>query len=212
MKLVDYQLQTRIESLSRDKPTQFFTEYLRSIIEDTTKPYYRRADYVGLSLYELKSKIETLSQDIRELEQLKKRLSESLDIAREVTATVFLENGIDKIDGNIISSLTISKPSSKSKTTLEVLNPDEVMRLGYVKFEPDLEALQVAIASQEGLLELDGLISVSTTTITTPAKAKVNAKRIAPTDTVDEPLDESDIEASTDTDASTNSSTEALAA
>ena len=55
MKLVNYQLQTQIEYLSDDKPNNFFKEYLQSILEDTSKPYYQRADYIGLSLNEIKS-------------------------------------------------------------------------------------------------------------------------------------------------------------
>ena len=72
MKLVNYQLQTQIEYLSEDKPSNFFKAYLQSILEDTSKPYYQRADYIGLSLNEIKSKIDTLSSDISELQALKK--------------------------------------------------------------------------------------------------------------------------------------------
>ncbi|MDD3477145.1 MAG: hypothetical protein PHI38_09780 [Sulfurimonas sp.] len=113
MKLVNYQLQTQIEYLSNDKPQDFFKDYIRSIIEDTSKPYYQRADYLGLSLKELQSKIDILSSDIKELGQFKKRLAESLEIAKELTAEVFLNNGIDRIEGNIISSITLSKETTK---------------------------------------------------------------------------------------------------
>ena len=178
MKLVNYQLQTQIEALSVEKPTDFFANYVRSIIKDDTKPYYTRADYVGLSLNELKSKIDFLAQDIKELQQLKKQLSVSLDIAKEVTATVFAENGVDRIDGNIISSLTLTKPTTKTKTTVTVTDADAVMRLGYIKFEPDLEAIEKAMASSmDGLKELDAFVSISQTSVTTPSKLKVNTKR-----------------------------------
>ena len=102
MKLVNYQLQTQIEYLIDDKPNNFFKEYLQGILEDTSKPYYQRADYIGLSLNEIKSKIDTLTSDISDLQALKKRLNSALEIAKELTANVFLENGIDRIDGNII--------------------------------------------------------------------------------------------------------------
>ena len=177
MKLVNYQLQTQIERLSKDKPTQFFSEYIRSVIEDTNKPYYRRADYVGLSLQELKFKVDTLGEDIRELQQLKKQLSEALEIAKETIASIFIVNGIDRIDGNIISSLTLTEASTKTNTTLEILDPDAVMRLGYIKYEPDMEAIAKAMATMEGLVELDKFVSITATTVTTPSKIKVNTKR-----------------------------------
>ena len=50
MKLVNYQLQTQIEYLGENKTNNFFKEYLQSILEDTSKPYYQRADYIGLSM------------------------------------------------------------------------------------------------------------------------------------------------------------------
>jgi hypothetical protein len=188
MKLVNYQLQTQIESLAVDKPTQFFADYIRSIIEDNSKPYHQRADYVGLSLNELKSKIDFLAQDIKELQQLKKQLSASLDIAKEVTASVFTTNGVDRIDGNIISSLTLTKPTTKTKTTLRVTHPHEVMKLGYIKYEPDLEAIEKAMGTMDGLKELDQFVSIESTEVATPAKVKVNTKRSAINTQADELL------------------------
>ena len=178
MKLLNYQLQTHIESLSGAKSTQFFSDYIRTILQDTTKPYYQRADYVGLSLQEIKAKIDTLSSDIKELQTLKKRLSESLEMAKEIIATVFLENGVDRIDGNIISSLTISNETSNTQTSLTILDHEAVMRLGYIKYQPDMEAIEQAMMSDEGKEELAAFVKSETNTTTIPAKVKVNAKRI----------------------------------
>ncbi len=44
MKLINYQLQTQIEYLGENKANNFFKEYLQGILEDTSKPYYQRAD------------------------------------------------------------------------------------------------------------------------------------------------------------------------
>ena len=49
MKLVNYQLQTQIEYLGENKTNSHFKDYLKSVLEDTSKPYYQRADYIGLS-------------------------------------------------------------------------------------------------------------------------------------------------------------------
>lgn len=178
MKLLNYQLQTHIESLSGAKSTQFFSDYVRSILQDTTKPYYQRADYVGLSLQEIKAKIDTLSSDIKELQTLKKRLSDSLEIAKEIIASVFLENGVDRIDGNIISSLTLSNETSNTQTSFTILDHEAVMRLGYIKYQPDVEAIEQAMMSDEGKEELVQFVKSETNTTTTPAKVKVNAKRL----------------------------------
>jgi hypothetical protein len=177
MKLVNYQLQTQIEYLSDDTPNNFFKEYLQSILEDTSKPYYQRADYIGLSINEIKSKIDFLAKDIADLQALKKKLSNALEIAKVQVADIFLANGIDRIDGNIISSLTLTNPTSKTKDEILIKDEKTLINLGYVKFSVDLEAVELALQTKEGKKELKKLVDVMPITVTTPAKIKVNTKR-----------------------------------
>ena len=179
MKLINYQLQTQIEYLSDEKPNNFFKEYLQSILEDTSKPYYQRADYIGLSMQEIKSKIDTLSSDISELQALKKKLSNALEIAKVQVAEIFASNGIDRIDGNIISSLTLTNPTSKTKDEIIIKNEEALINLGYVKFSVDIEEIEKALQTKEGKKELKKLVEVMPITVTTPAKIKVNTKRVA---------------------------------
>ena len=179
MKLINYQLQTQIEYLSDEKPNNFFKEYLQSILEDTSKPYYQRADYIGLSMQEIKSKIDTLSSDISELQALKKKLSNALDIAKVQVAEIFASNGIDRIDGNIISSLTLTNPTSKTKDEIIIKNEEALINLGYVKFSVDIEVIEKALQTKEGKKELKKYVEVMPITVTTPAKIKVNTKRVA---------------------------------
>ena len=177
MKLVNYQLQTQIEYLGENKTNNFFKEYLQSILEDTSKPYYQRADYIGLSLNEIKSKIDTLTSDISDLQALEKKLNSALEIAKELTANVFLENGIDRIDGNIISSLTLTNATSKTKDEIFIKDENAVINLGYVKFSVDMDAVEKALSTKEGKKELKKFVNVTPITISTPAKIKVNTKR-----------------------------------
>ena len=184
MKLVNYQLQTQIEYLSEDKSKQHFKDYIKLILEDTSKPYYQRADYIGLSLNEIKSKIDTLASDISDLQTLKKKLTSSLEIAKELTANVLVENGIDRIDGNIISSLTLTTPTSKTKDEILIKNENAVMSLGYVKFSVDIEAIEKALQTKEGKKELKKFVDIATITVSTPSKIKVNTKRVSANNTL----------------------------
>ena len=186
MKLVNYQLQTQIEHLGEDKPNNFFKEYLQSILEDTSKPYYQRADYIGLSLNEIRSKIDCLTSDISDLQALKKKLSTALDIAKIQVAEIFTSNGIDRIDGNIISSLTLTNPTSKTKDEIIIKNEDALINLGYVKFSVDMDAVEKALATKEGKKELKKFVNVTPITISTPAKIKVNTKRASANNTLTE--------------------------
>ncbi len=191
MKLVNYQLQTQIETLSETKSQEFFKEYIQNILEDDSKPYYQKADYVGLSLNELKNKIDYLASSIKELQTLKKRLTESLDVAKVLTAEVLVKNGVDRIDGNILSSLTLTKESTTTKNKITILKPNEVMGLGYVKFSVDDEAIAKVVDENSDLLkELEQYISIEKIETVNPAKVKINTKRAVnnTTNTTDEIL------------------------
>jgi uncharacterized protein YeeX (DUF496 family) len=177
MKLINYELQKQMENLSELKSKDFFKDYIQSILEDEKKPYYQKCDYVGLSLHELKLKIDNLSTNIKDLQALKKKLSNALEIAKELTAEVLVNNGIDRVDGNIISSLTLSKETSKTSDVVTIKDPNAVMGLGYVNFSVDVKAVEEAIKTKDGRIQLDNFIEVIPMTVVTPAKVKVNAKK-----------------------------------
>ena len=177
MKLVNYKLQTQMENLNVDSTNLHFKEYLKSILEDSNTPYFQKADYIGLSLQEIASKIEYIGTDIKELQAYKKKLQTALTLAKELVADVFISNGVDRVDGNLISSLTLQAESTSSKTDLIILDENKVMGLGYVKFTPDIEAIKIAINTAKGKKELEGLVSVITETTTIKPKVKVNSKK-----------------------------------
>ena len=192
MKLINYQLQNQIEYLSDENKSnnEFFKKYLQGILEDTSKPYYQRADYIGLSLSEIKNKIDTLTSDIQDLQALKKKLTTALDIAKIQVAEIFTINGIDRIDGNIISSLTLTNATSKTKDEIIIKNEDALINLGYVKFSVDIDAVEKALQTKEGKKELKKFVYATPITITTPAKIKVNTKRASANNTQNVETDE----------------------
>ena len=177
MKLVNYKLQTQMENLNESSTNIHFKDYLKSILEDSNTPYFQKADYIGLSLQEIASKIEYIGTDIRELQAYKKKLQTALALAKELVADVFISNGVDRVDGNLISSLTLQAESTSSKTDLIILDENKVMTLGYVKFTPDIEAIKIALETSKGKKELEGLVSVITETTTIKPKVKVNSKK-----------------------------------
>ena len=52
-----------------------------------------------------------------------------------------------------------------------------------MKFSVDIEAVELALQTKEGKKELKKFVDVTTLTITTPAKIKVNTKRTAANNT-----------------------------
>ena len=175
MKMTNYRLQTQMEQI-KPNSTEWYKNYIREILE-SDKPYHVKADYIGLSFQELQNKLDYLSDDIKELQRLKKQLESAKRVALEATAEVLLEYGIDRIDGTAISSLTITPQKSKTKDTLRVLDEDALIALGYTKVSVDKEAVTEAMKTLEGMDEIDKYVEVSTITEITPPRIKVNAKR-----------------------------------
>ena len=177
MKLVNYKLQTQMENLNESSTNTHFKDYLKSILEDSNTPYFQKADYIGLSLQEIASKIEYIGTDIRELQAYKKKLQTALTLAKELVADVLIQNGVDRVDGNLISSLTLQAESISTKSDVVILDENKVMTLGYVKFTPDIEAIKIALETSKGKIELEGLVSVITETTTIKPRVKVNSKK-----------------------------------
>ena len=177
MKLVNYKLQTQMENLNESSTNTHFKDYLKSILENTSTPYFQKADYIGLSLQDIASKIEHIGTNVRELQNYKKKLQTALTLAKELVADVLIQNGVDRVDGNYISSLTLQAESKSTKTDLIILDENRVMTLGYVKFTPNIEAIKIAINTAKGKKELEGLVSVITETTTIKPKVKVNSKK-----------------------------------
>lgn len=177
MRLVNYKLQTQMENLNENSDNKYFKEYLKSILEDPNTPYFQKADYIGLCLQDINSKVEYIANDIKELQAYKKRLQTALTLAKELVADVLIQNGVDRVDGNVISSITLQSESITTKQEIVVLDENAVMTLGYVKFEPDIEAIKVALETPKGKKELKDIVTLITETSTNKAKVKVNAKK-----------------------------------
>ena len=176
MKTTNYRLQNEIESLTPTSQKEWFKNYIREILE-SDKPYHAKADYIGLSMNELQNKIDYLSSDIKELQHLKKTLTEAKSIALEATASVLAEYGIDRIDGAVISSLTISPAKTKTKDKLVITDPYALIALGYTKVTVDEDAVKEAMCTLEGMNEIDKFVEISVTIEELPARIKINAKR-----------------------------------
>jgi hypothetical protein len=175
MKMTNYRLQTEIENINTDK-TEWFKNYVRQVLE-SNKPYHAKADYIGLSIKELDNKISYISDDIKELQTLKKNLTLAKTTALEATAEVLAEYGIDRLDGTAISSITITPSKTKTKDTLNIINSEELIKLGYFRVVVDEQSVKDAMSTLEGMNEIDKFVEVGVVTEELPAKIKVNFRR-----------------------------------
>ena len=177
MKTTNYRLQTEIEHLNPTGQKEWFKNYLKDVLE-SDKPYYVKSDYIALSFMELDNKLLYLSNEIKALGELKKKLTEAKTLGLEIAAQTLKEYGIDKMEGTAISSLTISPQKTKTKETIRIKDPNKVMELGYVSFSVDDKAVKEALHHNKEFFEqLDPYIEVIREEETVPAKLKINKKR-----------------------------------
>lgn len=175
MKVTNYRLQTEMENIKEDNQ-EWFKNYVRQVLE-SNKPYYTKADYIGLSIQEIQNKIDYLAEDIKEMSALKKNLSLAKATALEATAAVLVEYGIDRLDGTSISSITITPKKTKLTETFEIINSEALIKLGYYSVVVDEQAVKDAMLSVDGMDEIDEFVKVGITTEEIPARIKVNARR-----------------------------------
>jgi len=178
MKTTNYRLQTEIEHLTPASQKEWFRGYLQEILE-SDKPYYVKSDYIALSFMELDNKMSYLSNEIKSLTALKKKLTEAKSLGLEIAAQTLAEYGIDKMEGTVISSLTITPQKQKQKETIRIKDPQKVMELGYVNFIVDDKAVKDALRHTELFEQLDPYIDVSLEDEMVHAKLKINKKRVA---------------------------------
>jgi len=177
MKTTNYRLQTEIEHLTPASQKEWFRGYLQEILE-SDKPYYVKSDYIALSFMELDNKMSYLSNEIKSLTALKKKLTEAKSLGLEIAAQTLAEYGIDKMEGTVISSLTITPQKQKQKETIRIKDPQKVMELGYVNFIVDDKAVKDALRHTELFEQLDPYIDVSLEDEMVHAKLKINKKRV----------------------------------
>ena len=174
-----YRLQTEMENLKIGS-VNWFKDYIKQVLE-SDKQYYEKTDYIAYSINQLQNKIDYVSSEIKELQDLKKSLASSKELAMEITASVLAEYGIDKLEGANISSITITQEKSKTENLILIKDEQAVMRLGFVSFSPDYEAIEKTLTTKDGFVcdELSQYVEVSKITTTTQSKIKINNKRNA---------------------------------
>lgn len=179
MELKKYRLQSEMENLKQGNE-EWFKDYVRGVLE-SNKPYFEKADYIAYSINQISNKIDYISNEIKELQELKKSLNNSKELAMQITASILTnEYGISKLESGVaISSITVTPEKSKTSQVITIKNEQAVLGLGYVSFIPDYSAIEVDLVkkSKAELKELMQFIEVNTITEIMPEKIKINNKK-----------------------------------
>jgi hypothetical protein len=178
MKTTRYRFEQAVQEVKSDT-TAWLKDEFKAVLE-SDKDFTRKADYIGFSILSIDVKVSSLDEEIKELQQLKKNLKSAKEIALTTGAKVLQEYGIEKIEGAGISSITLTKPSTKVKQQLEVLNEDQLIQAGFYKKTLDEDALIKAYeghGSDSDKVLVRQFSNLDAEIITTEPKLKINKRR-----------------------------------
>lgn len=175
MKTTRYKFEQLVQEVKEDTKSWLRDEF-KTILE-SDKDYTRKCDYIGFSIASIDDKVASLDEEIQELQHLKQKLKSAKEIALITGAELFAEYGIEKLEGAGISSITLTKESTKSKTTLEVLDEEALIKLGYFTLSVDEEAVIEALSTQEELEILSQYARLHRVETLSTAKLRVNKRR-----------------------------------
>ena len=175
MKTTRYQFETTVQSAT-EKTIAWLKEEFKSILE-SDKDYTRKADYIGFSVLSIDTKIQSLDEEIKELQSLKKSLKTAKDIVLETGAQVFIEYGIDKLDGAGISSITLTGATTINKTKLVIDNTEALIEAGLYKKVLDEEMLKDLYDNPQYSDIIRSHTHLDVVSTPKPAKIRINKRK-----------------------------------
>ena len=109
------------------------------------------ADYIGLAIENIDNSITRIDDAIKELQAIKKDMKSQQDTIKIGSAKWLSDNGIDKLQGDRVSSVTISP--KKESVELIVTNEEACINAGHFKTVLDKTSLKHALIDGA---EIDG--------------------------------------------------------
>jgi hypothetical protein len=179
MKTTRYKFERDIEGANSSN-ADWLKQSFQSILE-SDKHFTAKADYIGFSILSIDEKVQSLDDQIKELQAIKKRLKEAKEIAVTVGAEIFNTYGIDKLEGTGISSITVTDSKSSTATELIIHDEEALMDIGYYNKILDTARVMDDFTKADERARLEQYCDVVLTTTTTISKLKVNKRRSANT-------------------------------
>ena len=177
MRTTRYKFEQTVQSAT-DKTKEWLKDELRAILE-SDKDYTRKCDYIGFSVLSIDKRIESLDEEIKELNTLKRGLKTAKELVLTIGAEVFIEYGIDKLDGAGISSITFTGATTSDKTKLIVEDTQALIEAGFYKKVLDEEMIKDLYDNPQYKETIRTNTRLDVTSIPKPAKIKINKRRTA---------------------------------
>lgn len=131
---------TRLETTERDS----IVAVLDAKLEATSSE--RVVDYVSLAVDNLEAKINRIKDAENELKELKAEAQQQIDIIKSGASQWLTESGVEKLDGDITSSMKVTQPKAKEELVITT-DTDSLINQGFFKTAVDKTAIKNAILS-----------------------------------------------------------------
>ncbi len=175
MKTERYRFETTVQSTT-EQSKEWLKEELRAILE-SDKDHTRKCDYIGLSVLSIDKRIQSIDEEIKEIQELKKQLKTAKELVLTTGAEVFIEYGIDKLDGAGISSITYTGATTSDKTKLIIEDREALIEAGFYKKVLDEEMLRDLYHTSQHKDIIQTHTRLEVTSTPKPAKIKINKRR-----------------------------------
>ena len=152
-----------------------FKQEIKNLLEDENKKEFEKADSIAEMFLDVDEKIDYIKSQIKLLNTIKKQLETSKQNAKEIISELLLEYGIDRLNGLIISSITITPKKEEVKENIIVKDEESLIKLGYAKV--DEKKLKDALYNDK-YNEIEPYIDIELDNIIKPSTIKINKRKI----------------------------------
>jgi hypothetical protein len=175
-KLIRYKFEQMVQDVT-DTSKEWLANELQMILE-SNKAYQSKCDYIGYSILSIDEKVKLLDEQIKSLQEYKSKLKQSKEIVLTVGANVFQTNGINKIEGASISSITVTKQINSNKASIFIEDEDMLIQQGFYKKVIDEKAILNSYINNEYKELIESCATIKLDEVIKPSKLKVNKRRV----------------------------------
>lgn len=146
------------------------------VLEREDKSEEQKTDYIAFTDMQLDKQISEIDEQVEYLKGIKEKLKGSKSDLRAVTAQALLNNGIDRLNGFHVSSITLQAASDTKKQRVVIDDEEACINAGYIVSKIDTTRLKKELSSGD-LLEVEGLAHLEEYYEEKPESIKINKKR-----------------------------------
>ena len=178
-------LEQSLVGLHTDSPSskEWFYDSVISILSNDKLSFYRKSDIIAEVFLELDSRLDYIKEKQIHLASMKKQIESAKDIGKSQVGKALLSLGVDKLEGlSVVSSISVTKESTSTKATLEILDEQALLNGGFFTVVLDKEAVQQALLSSDQRHEVQEYADMNITTTTKPTTIRINKRKSLTTD------------------------------